>query len=158
MRAVVTLAVLCVAAGSAAAQDVRPFVKGSWAALRQSHQGKPLIVHFWGITCPPCLGELPRWSDLVAERRDVRVIFVAADPVVVDRRRVERTLADAGLGEAENWMFQGEFFDPLRYEVSPDWGGELPLTLLIDKAGTITTIAGVTDPTVVRKWLAAHAR
>jgi len=78
---------------------------------------------------------------------------VLRQPSLHGGKLVERRSA-----RAARETFQGRFFDPLRYEVSPDWGGELPLTLLIDKAGTITTIAGVTDLSVVRKWLAGHAR
>lgn len=47
-------------------------------------------------------------------------------------------------------MFDGEFFAPLRYEVSPNWARELPLTLLVDEAGTVTTTVGVADLSVVR--------
>ncbi|MGE3508034.1 MAG: hypothetical protein AB7N65_04040 [Vicinamibacterales bacterium] len=57
---------------------------------------------------------------------------------------------EAGLAKGERWMFDGEFFAPLRYEVSPNWARELPLTLLVDEAGTVTTTVGVADLSVVR--------
>lgn len=157
MKAAATLAVLLIAAGPVAGQELKPFVRGTWTTLRQVHQGQPLIVHFWGLTCPPCLSELPRWGELVKERRGVPVIFVAADPVPVAHDRIERTLANAGLKQENRWVFGSEFVDPLRYEVNPDWAGELPLTLLIDKSGTITTIVGVADLSVVRTWIAKQA-
>lgn len=157
MRVAATIVVLLIAVGPVTGQEMKLFVKGSWTALRQAHQGQPLIVHFWGLTCPPCLGELPHWGELVKEHRGVPVIFVAADPVSVERDQIERTLASAGLQHEDRWVFGSEFVDPLRWEVSPDWAGELPLTLLIDKSGTTTTIVGVADLAVVRTWIAKQA-
>jgi thiol-disulfide isomerase/thioredoxin len=147
------LAVVLVAT-SVSAGELRPFVKGSWTTLRQAHQGRPLIVHFWGLTCAPCLGELPRWGALMKEAPRASVVFVAADPIPVEPSRVEERIASAGLQSVEHWIFSSSFVDPLRYEVNAEWAGELPMTLLIGRDGKITTLLGVADLEVVRVWIA----
>jgi len=157
-RLVAVAAVIAILQAVAHVESLTPFVRGSWESIRHLHQGRPFIVHFWGITCAPCLGELPRWAELARERADVPILFVAADPVPVGRERVERALTEAGLTKGEHWMFGGEFFDPLRYEVSPDWAGELPLTLLVDRQGATTTLIGVADLAAVRAWLDGTSR
>ena len=139
---------------SVSAGELRPFVKGSWTTLRQAHQGRPLIVHFWGLTCAPCLGELPQWGALMKEGPRASVVFVAADPIPVEQARVEERIASAGLQSAEHWIFSSPFVDPLRYEVNREWAGELPMTLLIGRDGRITTVLGVADLEKVRKWIA----
>jgi hypothetical protein len=41
----------------------------------------------------------------------------------------------------------------LRYEIDPQWKGEIPRTLLIARDGTVTTIEGVVDLKEVGAWL-----
>lgn len=135
-----------------AAEELQPFVRGSWAALRQAHAGKPAVVHFWGLTCGPCLAELPEWGKLARERPDAGVVIVAADPFPEKPAAITATLAKDGLGGAENWMFDG-FSARLRYEVDPRWQGELPRTVLIGADGSMRTIEGVADLDEVRAWL-----
>ena len=142
----------------ASAAEPQPFGRGSWQALRQAHGGRPTIVHFWGLTCGPCLVELPRWGELLRERPDVDLVLVAADPIPEEPARAAGTLAKAGLAEAESWMFADLFNERLRYEVDPRWRGELPRTLLIDRSGTVEVLPGVADLARVRRWLAEQAR
>ena len=134
------------------------FARGSWKTIRERHVGKPFIAHFWGLTCPPCLGELPHWAQLLTDHPNLAVVFVAADPVPMEGDRLTGTLAKAGLGQAEQWVFNNTFVDPLRFEVSPEWAGELPYTLLVGKDGAVTTLVGVADLTAVRKWITAQSR
>ena len=70
------------AIGSGArASDPQPFERGSWAKIRAAHAGQPTVFHFWGLTCGPCLVELPHWGKLLGQRRDLRLVLVAADPL-----------------------------------------------------------------------------
>ena len=50
---------LCLAA-PACAFDFQPYGRGAFAEIVKAHAGRPLIVHFWSVTCPPCLVELPQ--------------------------------------------------------------------------------------------------
>jgi len=143
---------------AARAADPLPFGRGSWAALRAAHRGKPSVIHLWGLTCAPCLVEMPLWGKLVAERPDLRLVLVAADPVPQDPARVSEMLARSGLGKAESWAFADRFYERLRYEIDPAWGGELPRTLLIDRDGRVTILPGVADLAEVRAWLDRQGR
>jgi len=102
-----------------------PFERGSWEKLRASHAGQPTVVHFWGLTCGPCLVELPHWGKLVADRRDLKLVLIAADPLPQEQERVSATLAAAGLANSESWSFTDRFYERLRYEIDPAWAGEL---------------------------------
>lgn len=130
-----------------------PFERGSWARLLSLHAERPTVVHFWGLTCAPCLVELPRWGRLAAERPDLRLVLVAADPLPQDAGRIAATLAGAGLADRESWSFADRFYERLRYEIDPGWAGELPRTVLIDRHGTATVLPGVADLGRVRAWL-----
>jgi thiol-disulfide isomerase/thioredoxin len=144
--------------GPAAADAPLPFEHGSWQALRQAHAGQPLVVDLWGLTCGPCLVELPRWGALLRERPGLKLVLIAADPVPEEPARAASTLTTAGLAGAENWIFADRFDERLRYEIDPRWRGELPRTLLIDRAGAVTSLPGVADLAQVRAWLDAQAK
>jgi thiol-disulfide isomerase/thioredoxin len=135
-----------------------PFERGSWQSLRQAHAGRPFVVHLWGLTCAPCLVELPRWGELLRQRPDLQLVLIAADPVPEEPSRATGTLAKAGLTGAESWMFADRFAERLRYEIDPRWRGELPRTLLIDRDGVITALSGVADLAAVRAWLDAQVK
>lgn len=137
------------------AGELQPFQRGSWQALRQSHAGKPVVVHFWGLTCGPCLVELPEWGKLVRERPDANLVMIAADPFPVKPAALTATLAKDGLAGAENWVFDG-FSERLRFEVDPRWQGELPRTLLIGADGSVRAISGAADLAAIRAWLDAQ--
>lgn len=155
MKTTVLLALLLALAPlcSAHAADPQPFERGSWAKLRAAHEGQPTIVHLWGLTCAPCLIELPEWAKLQKERPDMRLVLLAADPVPQPPARVEEMLTRTGLGKTESWSFADRFNERLRFEIDPSWSGELPRTLLIDRQGKVTTMPGVADLAEVKLWL-----
>lgn len=157
-RAILLAMLLGLVAPGAARAETQPFERGSWEKLRAQHAGKPTVIHFWGLSCAPCLVEMPAWGRLQAERRDLRLVLLAADPVPQDPARLDATLARAGLAGRESWGFTDRFYERLRYEIDPAWGGELPRTVMIDRAGKATVLPGVADLAKVRAWLDAQSK
>ena len=159
MRLSLVLALLLTLASLGRAEaDPLPFERGSWAKLRAAHAGTPTVIHFWGLTCGPCLVELPQWGKFAAERPDLRLVLVAADPLPQDPERLAATLDRAGLGKTESWSFTDRFYERLRYEIDPRWAGELPRTVMIDRAGKATVLPGVADLGQVRAWLDTQSK
>jgi thiol-disulfide isomerase/thioredoxin len=160
MRLSILLALLLSLASicGAEAAGPLPFERRSWAKLRASHAGQPTVIHLWGLTCGPCLVELPHWGKLQAERPDLRLVLIAADPLPQEQDRVSATLSGAGLGNSESWSFTDRFYERLRYEIDPAWAGELPRTVMIDGDGKTTVLPGVADLAQVRAWLDAQAK
>jgi thiol-disulfide isomerase/thioredoxin len=156
MKAFVLLLLLL--SSPALAEEPQAFVRGSWQGLRQEHTGRPMIVHFWGVTCGPCLAELPRWGEFISEKSGVDVVMVAADPVAGERKAIAGVLAKAGCAAAESWMFADPFTDRLAYEVDPSWAGELPYTLLVGANGSATAILGEVNFSELHAWIVEQAR
>jgi len=98
----ISIVALALAAGLT---PLQLFGSGTWQQIREAHAGRPLVVHFWGLTCAPCLAELPGWGRLFAERPGADMVFVAADSRMQEPALVSSMLANAGLSGAENWMF-----------------------------------------------------
>jgi thiol-disulfide isomerase/thioredoxin len=140
-----------------AAEELHPFVRGSWKSILSAHAGKPTVVHFWGVTCGPCRIEMPAWGRLLQERPDLSLVVINADLVPNEPGAVRAMLAQTGLARAENWTFGDGFVERLRYEIDPQWQGDIPRTLLIARDGSITVIEGVADPANIRTWLDGQA-
>lgn len=140
---------------NAAAGDatLRPFVRGSWKALRQGHAGEAMVVHFWGLTCGPCLAELPNWTAHMKKRPDLKLVLVDSSPFGDDPGEVRTALTKAGLIKQENWLFADSFEERLRFEIDPKWRGEMPYTLLIGRDGKVEPVTGVMDFGKLDAWL-----
>jgi len=151
---------LCAAAALRAADAGQPipFERGSWTKLTAEHAGQPTIIHFWGLTCGPCIVEMPNWGKLLAERPDMHLVLVAADPLPQSPEQVNGVVQRAKLERAESWSFADRFYERLRFEIDPAWNGELPRTLLIAADGSRTVLPGVADLSTVRKWLDAQSQ
>ena len=148
------LLLLFLTACDSASVETKPFVRGSWQEILKAHAGKPVVVHLWGLTCAPCLKELPLWATL--QRSGMNLVMVAADEATGDVDELSATLSKAGLRNAESWAFADSFQEKLRFEIDPKWRGELPRTLLIAKDGTMTAMPGVSDLNAVRSWYDAE--
>lgn len=143
--------ILLLSAPAAGAGDLRPFGKGSWQELKQLHAGQPTIVHFWGLTCGPCLAELPQWGKFAVDP-GADLVLVAADPVPEPANSLLANLAKAKLDRVESWVFADPYTERLEYEIDPDWQGELPLTVLLGRDGSVKSLLGTTDFAALRTW------
>jgi thiol-disulfide isomerase/thioredoxin len=152
------LAAFCSSANSAPPGDLHPFVRGSWQQLVKAHQGKPIVVHFWGLTCGPCLAELPDWTAERKKRPDLDLVLVDSSPFGDDPNEVQTALRKDGLLNAENWLFADSFEEKLRYEIDPHWHGEMPYTLMIGRDGKVAAAAGLTNFAQLNAWLDKQAK
>ncbi len=150
MRRLLAALVLMLSLAPPAWADLRPFVRGSWQSLVQTHSGRPLVVHFWSLTCAPCLAELPQWRETI-KGTGVDFVLVSTDPST-DGPKVERTLKRAGLSTVESWTFSDSFTEKLRFEIDRDWRGELPLTVLVSPSGQRKTLTGSVTREDILYW------
>ena len=131
----------------------QPFQRGSWSNLLDAHRGRATIVHFWGLTCGPCVVELPEWGRFAGRRGDTDLVMVDADPTTIAPEDLATVLEKAGLGRVESWRFADNFTERLEYEIDPEWHGELPYTVLLGRDGSAKTIVGAVDFAQLAKWL-----
>jgi len=151
---VVCLVIVPITAVDSATQpDLRPFVRGSWQELRGMHAGQATVVHFWGLTCGPCLVEMPSWTKLRNERPDLNLVLIDANPFGDDPASVWTTLTQQRLSSVENWIFADRFEEKLRFEIDPHWHGEMPYTVMIGPDGTVSSVTGVVDFAKLTAWL-----
>ena len=149
-------AVLLAGAASAAAGEPAAFQelkRGSLKALLKAHEGHAVAVHFWGVTCGPCLAELPEWGKLKAEHPGAALVLIHADPLPGRQEALTEIVRKARLAGADNWFFGGESQERLRFEADPRWQGELPFTLLVSAGGEKKPLVGPADMNEVTAFL-----
>ena len=64
-------------------------------------KGRPVILHFWGFDCPPCMHELPRLQDRYGNtmRNTYQPLFVSIHPYVegAELKRVRQLVKQKGI-------------------------------------------------------------
>ena len=121
--------------------NLKPYQSGDWSSLMKSANGAPIAIHFWGVTCPACVKEMPLWGSFLKNNQNAKVIFIQVDDVTPES--MQKMLNKAGLEKANNYFVVGPFDERLRYEIDPKWHGETPTTILIDKNGKATRKTGL---------------
>ena len=131
--------------GSALADSssLKPYQAGDWKAITKVNNGEPLAIHFWGVTCPACIKEMPLWGQFLKSNPYAKVVFIQVDDV--STVNTQKMLNKAGLEKANNYYVVAPFDERLRYEIDPKWHGETPTTIVIDKNGKATRKTGLVD-------------
>ena len=156
------LLALCLAvwsfAPAIAAQEIKPFVRGSYQQIVSARQGKPFIVNFWSLSCSYCQVELAMLKKLKKNYPRLDLVLVSTD-TPEEEKSVSATLAKFSLGKAEAWVFADSFTERLRFEVDKKWQGELPRTYFYSanvgarRAVPVQAISGKLEYKEVEQWV-----
>jgi len=135
---VLTLVLLTVGCSSSAPQVGKqapdfqlPNLEGQPISL-SDFRGKPVLVNFWAVRCPPCRFEMPFIQAIFEESSDTELVVLAVD-----------------IGEApstvKDFIQSGNFSFPVLLDTDQDVALEyniraIPTTFLIDKDGIIQVI------------------
>jgi thiol-disulfide isomerase/thioredoxin len=103
------------------------------------HKGsEAVLINFWATYCAPCIEEFPMIVDLSNKYKDkgMKVYFVSAD--WLDR---EKEVLDFLVGKGvEGLSFMKEEGNDNNFinEISREWSGALPFTIVYDKNGNLS--------------------
>lgn len=140
----------------AAPSPLKPFERGSWRQILHAHEGRPTLVHFWGVTCGPCKLELPQLGAFMKTHPGIDLVTISADLVPNLPAATQAMLDKAGLSEADNFIFSDGYAERLRFEIDPGWQGDIPRTMLIARDGSISTIEGSAEIAELDTWSAGQ--
>ena len=95
-RSLLLAALLSLAFGPAKAENpaINPFVKGSFAQIKEQRQDRPYVLVFWSESCSYCMKEkeLALFGQLQKRFPAVELVTVATDPFL-DEDTVQAVLA-----------------------------------------------------------------
>lgn len=160
MRWLLALLLLCDMAGALAAQ---PLQRGSYRKMVAAHAGKPFIVALWSVSCPHCSADLEMFRKLLHKYPAFNLVLVSTDTpeemgeidAILDKYRLSSTAQGKRTGTVESWVFADSYGERLRFEIDPQWYGELPRTYFFDAGGRARGISGVLDEAGTEQWVRA---
>lgn len=141
MRHLILWLTLC-AWGPATAAPLQPFVADSIADIEARYAGRPFIVALWSLTCPPCLHELELLGEWREANPDKPLVLIATDGED-QTTHIKAKLVEVGLDNADNWNYADTYVEKLRYNIDPNWHGELPRSYLYLPATERRAISGI---------------
>jgi hypothetical protein len=80
------------------------------------------------------------------------VVLISTDSVEY-QREIKRLLEDRNLGAYEQWMFNQDMPERLRYAIDPNWYGELPRAYIYDEKGRRVSYSGMLKKEMLEAWL-----
>ncbi len=121
-----TLAFALLVASAARAEALELLDSASAATLTQA--SAPRVVALWSLDCTYCEGHLRRLAALARER-SFELVTVATD--APERRAdVQARLAALDLHDGNAWLYGEASPERLNFRIDPEWGGELPRTIV----------------------------
>jgi thiol-disulfide isomerase/thioredoxin len=111
-----------------------PLAPEGVAAAMRAPGAKLTIVNVWATWCEPCVREMPGILRVAARRarEGVGLVLISAD--FSSRREAVVTQLDAWGYRGPRYLKDGDD-DAFVNAISRDWGGALPVTLVVDADG-----------------------
>lgn len=104
------------------------------------------VLALWGLDCAYCESNLQALMKLQrAHPREIELIAVATDSVQ-QSVALEQRLHAAGVDTLPSRAYADAMPERINYLIDPDWGGELPRTLIIRADGSRSGISGQLTP------------
>jgi thiol-disulfide isomerase/thioredoxin len=151
------LLVMCCSMSQAKNQPVnyQVFSKSVFEAVKHQQLGKRWLMVLWSLDCPACFKELKLIQTLQLEQygKALNVIFINADDtdeVNIERKQV---LVSYEMSKFTNFYFADGQGDLSRYQIDPQWYGELPRSYFVDEQGKFHGKSGLLDEKLIKKWL-----
>jgi hypothetical protein len=139
------------------AQELQPFVRNSQQSILADHQGKPFILALWSLDCAYCGDDLGLLGKMLSRHHTLPIVVVSTD-TPGQSNEILSTLKTYRLQNAESWVFADRFTERLRYEIDPQWHGELPRLYLYDAQGKSTALSGKIERSKIEQWIKTNTR
>lgn len=138
--------VFCSIPALAEQNPVRLFGSSSYSHLLKAYKDQPFILVIWSITCSSCLKEMELLKSLHKNHPDLKIVMLATDDNSAIPE-IKTLLNKHELTDTENWVFDSNDPQKLRFEIDPSWYGELPRTYFLDASHQREGISGVLNQT-----------
>lgn len=135
---------------------INPFVKGSFAEIKEQRKDQPFILVFWSESCSYCMKELALFGQLQKQFPAVELVTVATDPFLEDET-VKTVLARSRLEVDQTWVFAEQFPERIYADIDKRWRGELPVTHFFGRDNREVRHMGVIKEDELVEWLAVQS-
>lgn len=107
--------------------------------LKESLNGKVVLLNFWATWCVPCVKEFPDLVKLYNDYKDkdFRLIFISTDVPEEVNSKVIPFLKENGVNFVTYYNNFSKSEDLIDY-IDKNWEGAVPTTYIYDKNGKVT--------------------
>jgi len=135
-----------------AKSEPRLFEPDSLKKIENVHDGQPFLLVMWSLDCPPCREELNLLSEITKRHREFQLVLVSTD-TAESSEQLAAVLESHQLHKTESWVFSGAGAERLRYEIDPDWYGEIPRSYFYDRNHQRIALSGALKKEQIEAWL-----
>lgn len=146
---------LCLILTPPAIAAQQPFQQGSLSAIETRYAEQPFLLVLWSIECPPCRHELALLGHLRQAGTAFNLVLVATD-TITQQQTLNEILTEHQLTQSDSWAFAEGSIEKLRYQIDPDWYGEMPRSYFYDAAHQRIGVSGKLNEQRIRQWLAGQ--
>jgi len=129
---------------------IRSFEADGMVRIHAAEAGRPFVLLAWSLDCSYCHASMKNLAAAEAGL-DFDIVTVAIESADDAGNASAISAATSQLGRrASNWAFGGQPAEQLRYQIDPQWHGELPRSYWFDAQGRcVTAQSGLITPAFI---------
>jgi len=131
--------------------EFKPFQADSLKEIQERYQGQAFLLTLWSLECSPCLRELDMLSRWVEKYPGQNIVLISTDdPSVADK--AWQLIKKYKLAKLDSWIFSDQFTERLRYNIDPNWHGELPRSYFYSSNHERHGHSGALSEQMLKSW------
>lgn len=129
------------------------FNKARFEQVKQEKLAQKWLVLLWSVDCTPCMKELALVKKLQQKQKDLAVVMINTDTEESSEQERNDIIKHFNLVNLKSFHFTQGQEAQQRYQVDPQWFGELPRSYFIDEQGKFHGKSGLIAEELLTQWL-----
>ena len=134
-------------------KDSVEFNKVRFEQVKQEKLAQKWLVLLWSVDCPPCMKELALVQKLQQKQKNLAVVMINTDTEESSEQERDDIIKHFNLVNLKSFHFTQGQEAQQRYQVDPQWFGELPRSYFIDEQGKFHGKSGLIAEELLTQWL-----
>lgn len=130
------------------------FETHSYKTITTQYHGDSFLLVLWSVDCPPCIEELPALARFHTENPKANLVMVSTDSKN-QQEDISNLIEKHGLADIQQWVFDGDSVQAIRFSIDPLWYGELPRSYFHHDENERQAKTGRLDEDTLSVWITA---
>lgn len=126
----------------------------SYKTITTQYNDDSFLLVLWSIDCPPCIEELPALAKFHQENPKANLVMVSTDSHN-QQEDIKDLIEKHDLAGVQQWVFDGESIQAIRFSIDPLWYGELPRSYFHHEKNKRQARSGRLDKDTLSTWITA---
>lgn len=126
----------------------------SYKTITTQYRGDSFLMVLWSVDCPPCIEELPALATFHQKNPKANLVMVSTDSKK-QQEDIKYLMEKHGLADIQQWVFDGDSVQAIRFSIDPLWYGELPRSYFHHDKSKRQAKSGRLDEDTLSAWIIA---